>query len=275
MTLSEVKRNIWRNTLSNYAALIIRTIVGLLMFRMLYQGLPKEAFGFWMLLWSVFGYGILLDFGFGLTAQKRVAELSVHQDWDQLSRVLSTIFFVYCAIALTMILVVLSASHFLIGLFEVSPENRELFREILIYFFCGMGIAFPLGIFTEILRGQQRIRVNNFIAIGTQIVNFALLATALHYQWGLKSIFLIALSTAIGQYLIAAFVAMQPMKSVRIRPGYFSWQMVRHTTQFSFYAYFVMVGYMIMTKTDQLVIGSVMAVWWSLRIRLASWSLRE
>ena len=33
-----------------------------------------------------------MDFGFGLVAQKKVAELSVHKDWKQLSRVLSTIF---------------------------------------------------------------------------------------------------------------------------------------------------------------------------------------
>ena len=75
LTSDQVKRNVWKNSLSNYVRTMLRMFLGLIMFRMLYQGLDKEAFGFWSLLWSIFGYGILLDFGFGYTAQKRVAEL--------------------------------------------------------------------------------------------------------------------------------------------------------------------------------------------------------
>src|SRR3954468_1454663 len=99
MTQDEIKKHIYHNSISNYVFLAARMGLGLVLFRLIYQSLSKEEFGFWSLLWSVFGYGILLDFGFGFTAQKRVAELSVHKDWPQLSRVLSTIFFTYMAIA--------------------------------------------------------------------------------------------------------------------------------------------------------------------------------
>ncbi|MEI7940933.1 MAG: hypothetical protein WCK27_30030, partial [Verrucomicrobiota bacterium] len=95
MSYEEVKRNIWSNAVSNYLRTVVGTVVGLVTFRLLYQGLDREQFGFWSLLWSVFGYGILLDFGFGFAAQKRVAELSVKADWDKLSRVLSSILFCY------------------------------------------------------------------------------------------------------------------------------------------------------------------------------------
>src|ERR1051326_86540 len=99
MTSEDVKRNIWRNSISNYLFLVLRLGLGLVVFRMMYQSLAAEEFGFWALLWSVFGYGILLDFGFGFTAQKRVAELCVKRDWDRLSRVLSTLFSTYVAVA--------------------------------------------------------------------------------------------------------------------------------------------------------------------------------
>ena len=79
------------------------------------------------MLWSVFGYGILLDFGFGFTAQKRVAELSVRQEWEKLRPGLSTIFFSYLGIAAALILVALCGSHLLINCFEVSSDQpREL-----------------------------------------------------------------------------------------------------------------------------------------------------
>ena len=128
---AEVKRNIWSNAVSNYVRTVLGMIVGLLTFRMLYQAFSKEQFGFWSLLWSVFGYGILLDFGFGFAAQKRVAELSVKQDWDKLSRVLSTILFFYFGVATMIAVVVLLGSGHIIGLFGVSPENSEDFRRVL------------------------------------------------------------------------------------------------------------------------------------------------
>src|SRR5204863_8237807 len=102
-------------------------------------------------LWSVFGYGVLLDFGFGFTAQKRVAELCVHRDWNRLSQVLSTIFFSYIAIGLVIIFAVLAESGMFIGLLHVTPENSEPFRQILVCLFCGLGLAFPLGLFPEML----------------------------------------------------------------------------------------------------------------------------
>src|SRR5688500_18892906 len=105
MTQEELKNHIYRNSLSNYVFLVVRLGLGVVLFRLLYKGLSPQEFGFWALLWSVFGYGILLDFGFGFTAQKRVAELSARADWDQLSRVLSTIFFSYVGIAALLVLI--------------------------------------------------------------------------------------------------------------------------------------------------------------------------
>src|SRR6188474_2827737 len=100
MTQQDLKRKILQNSISNYIFLAIRSVLGLVLFRLIVNSLSKEEFGFWGLIWSILGYGILLDFGFGFTAQKRVAELSAHAKWDELSRVLSTIFYCYVAIAI-------------------------------------------------------------------------------------------------------------------------------------------------------------------------------
>ena len=92
MTHDQVKKRVIKNAFSGYVRLAVRMGLGLITFRLLYQGLSTdpEQFGFWSLLWAVFGYGILLDFGLAYAAQKRVAQLSVTQDWPQVSQVLST-----------------------------------------------------------------------------------------------------------------------------------------------------------------------------------------
>lgn len=48
-------------------------LLGLVLFRMMFQSFSEAEFGLWALLWSLFSYGILLDFGFGFTAQKSVS----------------------------------------------------------------------------------------------------------------------------------------------------------------------------------------------------------
>ena len=74
MKTHDVQKAAWWGAFSNYGRVVLQMVLGLVTFRLLYQGLDAESFGFWSLLWSVFGYGILLDFGFGSAAQKRVSD---------------------------------------------------------------------------------------------------------------------------------------------------------------------------------------------------------
>lgn len=260
MNVSELKASIWRNTVSNYVCVALRLVTGVILFRLLYQHLSTEQFGFWALLWSVFGYGILLDFGFGFTAQKRVAELSVHQDWSKLSQVLSTIFFSYLGVALLFIAAGLLGSSTFLKLIQISPQNHADFKEVLTLFLCGLGIAFPLGLFPEILRGQQRISLANYIFCGAMIVQFVLTAGALYLGLGLKTLIVIALVCTFIPDLVCGLFALQQLPQVRIHPSLFSRKMIAETMSFSLYAYIITLSSIILTKTDHLVIGSALAV---------------
>lgn len=198
MTSRELNRAMLRNTVSNYARTLVAMVVGLVTFRLLYQHFNAEEFGFWSLLWSVFGYGVLLDFGFGFAAQKRVAELSVKQDWDQLSRVLSSILIFYIGIALLVAGIVILSAPWLISWFGVPAARAEEFRLVMIVFFTGIGLSFPLGIFPEILRGQQRIALTNGLITAAILVRLGLVILAIQLQWSFLTLMLIALGSALA-----------------------------------------------------------------------------
>jgi O-antigen/teichoic acid export membrane protein len=234
---------------------------GLILFRLLCKGLPTESFGFWGLIWSLFGYGILLDFGFGFTAMKRVAELSASNRWTELNQVLSTIFFLYCGVAALVVVGVLLGSHQLINLFQdISPGNKEYFRQVLVVFVCGMALSFPLGIFPEILMGKQRIALVNTIFAGGVLGNFVLTSLGLKWGWSLKTLVIIALSSAILPSLASWFYAVKLMPNLRISPAFFSSRMIKGTLSFSVYAYIATVSNMLLAKTDQLVISTTIGV---------------
>lgn len=257
---AEVRRNILRNTISNYVRTVVAMAVGLITFRLIFQTLTREEFGFWALLWSVFGYGILLDFGFGFAAQKRVAELTVKEDWEGLSRVLSTILFFYFGVAAVLGLTVLLGSHVIVGWFKVSAENAEPFRHLLVVFFIGIGLAFPMGIFPEILRGQQRIRLANYIITAFLLLRLILIAAAVHYHWGFMAIMLIALGSSLLPDFVAMPLALRRMPQVKLRPSNFSKSAIGETAAFSVFAYLTTATNLILGKSDQLVLGATLGV---------------
>ena len=262
MTHDQVKKNVVNSAVSNYVRIVVRMGLGLATFRLLYQGLNSvpEQFGFWSLLWAVFGYGILLDFGFGYSAQKRVAELSVQQDWPQLSRVLSTIFFFYLGMATVAVTLGVIFSGPMIDLFKVSAAHREEYRLIMIIFLGGIGISFPFGIFPEVLQGQQRIMMSNNLSMLGTIANFFAVACVVWFKLSFMTLVVLSLACTFFPYLLAAKIALDHMPGVKLRPNLFSFHTMFDTGKFSLFAYANTLSNVIRNKTDQPVISTILGV---------------
>ena len=79
MSAEPWRKHFWRNTATNYLGVVTRIGSGLVLFRLLFQHMDHEQFGYYSLLWSLFGYAILLDFGLGVAVQKAVARKIRHR----------------------------------------------------------------------------------------------------------------------------------------------------------------------------------------------------
>lgn len=271
MTESELRKKLLINTSTNYIRMVLRLVLGLLMFRMLFPvedaagnhigGLSKEEFGFWALLWSVFGYGILMDFGLGLAAQKKVAELTVHKKWDELSQALSTIIYFYAISGIIIVIFTLLSSHWLISIPRIDdPTYREPFRKVLVYFLCFIGLSFPTGISIEILYGQHRIALANNLASIASVANFVVVMIGLKHGWGLMEIMLSAMMSALIPSVIGGWMGLRSLPNVKILPSLFSRKMLRETMGFSIFAYIGLVTQLIMQQTDRLILSVMLSV---------------
>jgi len=260
MNSAPPKKVVVKNTVTSYVRIVVRMGLGLLTFRLLFHNLTPEQFGFWSLLWAVFGYGILLDFGFGYSAQKRVAELSVRQEWAELSRVLSTIFFFYVIGASVAVFLGMVFSGPLISFFQVSAEHREEYRWIMIIFLVGIGVAFPFGIFPEVLQGQQRTAEWNNVIIAGAGMNAGVIVAWVCFHWSFLTLVVLSLLSFLLPYFVAAWLALKYLPQVKIRPALFSRQAIVETSRFSLYAYANTLGNILRNKTDQPVISSILGV---------------
>lgn len=252
-----VNENIIRNTRSNYVLIGIRMVLGLVTFRLLYTGLPQEEFGFWAFLWGVFGTSVILDFGFGLTIQKQVAQLSVKEKWDELSRVLTTLLTLYLGLAVLIIVGGWFAAPIMVNRLDISAENQAAFTTVLFWFLCGMGCSFPLGVLPEILKGQQKIYTANNLVIAGNVLSFILVVTALQLNLGLKWIVASAMGAILAPHIFAGIIGLRQLPEVTLHPRHFTPKLIAESLKFSVSAYLILVSYMVLTKTDQIVIGAV------------------
>lgn len=254
------KRYFWKNSLSSGVRTVTRLLLGLFLFRLLFSNLSTEEFGFWSLLWSLFGYGILLDFGFGFTAQKAVAQKSAANDWVGLSRMLSTLLWTFVGLS-----IVLGLSFFLlrgpfmsaVGFVEEQPASFSL---AYFFFFGGLALTFPFGLFPEILQGLQRLDLANWLRTASVVLNFIGIYSAIELGAGFPVVVLVSVLTTLLPLVGAMFVVFRLMPELSLSPKLFDWREIRSQLGFSTAAYLITFSNLIMGKSDQAVLGFTLGV---------------
>jgi O-antigen/teichoic acid export membrane protein len=258
-----LRRTMVINTLSNYGKMIIGIAITIFLTRILFLGLSREEYGFWALLWSIFGYSLLLDFGFGVSIQKYTSETVVTQDWEKYNRIVSTVFFNYLMLSGLIALAGFVISFNLHRLFSFSPANEAYYRSVSLIFGIGSAIVFPFGFFSEIMRGLQKMHLRNIFQILFSVMNFLGLAGVVYLKMDLRVMAMVAIGINLFANLTMATVAHRLLPKMKIRTSYYDKTLLRSVMGFSFYAYLITFTNLVIFRTDQLVIsifGSVALV---------------
>ena len=250
----------WRNTLSNYARVLVRMGSGVVLFRLTFQYLDAETFGFYSLLWSLFGFTVLMDFGLGFTVQKVMAEASASGDFRAASRLVATVFWSFSALALVVALVAWLGVDLFLQRTQVPVQRYAECRAAYLVFFGLLAAGFPAGLFPEMLRGLQRIDLINWLQIGGALVSFGLVSLALTQHWSFPLVMLVSVASSILPSVLAAWLVFPRAPGLSLRPTRFHLPSVRGVLSFSLVAYVVTFTNLIMARTDQAVIGFTIGV---------------
>jgi O-antigen/teichoic acid export membrane protein len=250
----------WINTLSNYARVVLRLVSGVVLFRLTFQFLGTEAFGFYSLLWSVFGFTVLMDFGLGFTVQRALARASADGNYAAASPLIATVFWTFVGIAVLVGGLAMVGGDQLMQWVQVPPERHAEFRQVLLIFFAFLALGFPCGLFPEMLRGLQRIDLVNWLQIGGLLLNLGLLSLALVRQWSFPLIMLISVATSVLPSALAALWVFPRAPGLSLRPSLFDKASIRGVLSFSLVAYLITFTNLIMARTDQAVISVMLGV---------------
>ena len=259
--MSELGRILFRNTATNYVILVWRMVTAIVVTRALFLGLGEERYGFWALLWAVFGYSILLDFGFGQSVQKYTAEESNHGDMERFNRIIATVVGGYCLMSLLIVLATLALAPFINHLFALkSLYGLVYYKKAFVLFGLGTALVFPTGVFPEILVGLNRQDWRNYVLFVNITLNLVGICLILHF--GQSVIALAVFITALNLLSNLAMAAMvrRLLPGFRLSPRLFKLKNVREIAEFSAFSYVITLAKMVIYRTDRVVLGAMLGM---------------
>src|SRR5712691_13512838 len=98
------KVEILKNVCSSWCALGVNILVGILLSPYILHRLGDEAFGLWVLIFSITGYYGLFDLGIRSSIVRYVAKYSATNNYEELNRLISTSLFSYGCLAAALLL---------------------------------------------------------------------------------------------------------------------------------------------------------------------------
>ncbi len=249
------KRQILRNVGSSWFALGVNVVVGIFLSPFILHRLGDDAFGLWILIFSVTGYYGLFDLGIRSSIVRFVAKYSANNENEQLNRLINTAIFSYGLIGLTALVVTFIATYYVDAIFRVPREFLITARWLLLMVGTSVSLGFPIGVFSGILEGLQRFYLLNSISIASTLLRALLIVLALRHGGGLLIVALITVSLPLVAGIANFFNAMR-LLPLRFGFQYASRSSLRNVAGYSGTTFLIIVAQRLRFKTDALVIAT-------------------
>ena len=249
------KGQILKNVSSSWFSLGVNVVTGFILSPFIVHHLGDEAFGLWILIFSVTGYYGLFDLGIRSSIVRYAAKYSATGESEPLNRLVNTAMFSYSAIGAVAMSITLAAAYFVSSIFKIQPEFVTTARWLLLMVGASVSLGFPLGVFSGILEGLQRFYVLNFTNITSTILRTVLIIVSLQRGGGLLSVALITVALPLINQIVNATVAFRILE-LRIAPRYVNRSTLKLIAGYSGTTFLIIIGGRLRFKTDAMVIGT-------------------
>jgi O-antigen/teichoic acid export membrane protein len=177
-----------KNIGSSWLGLAVNIATGIVISPYILHKLGDEAFGLWVLVFSVTGYYGLFDLGIRSSIVRYVARFSATEDREQLNRVVSTSLFTYVCICVCVLAVTSVASLFFDRVVHLHAAYMHTGKVLFFMVGASLALGFPLGVFAGVLEGLQKFYLINSINVINTILRAVLIVIALNRGYGLLTV---------------------------------------------------------------------------------------
>lgn len=250
------KRQILRNVGSTWFALGLNVVVGIFLSPFILHRLGDDAFGLWILIFSVTGYYGLFDLGIRSSIVRYVAKFSATEDHAELNRLVNTAMLGYSAIGISALGITLLATYYVHSIFPKIPVDFvPTARWLLFIVGASVSAGFPIGVFSGILEGLQRFYLLNLTSACSTLIRALLIVIALTHGHGLVTLAVITTSLPLLAGLVNAAVVLR-LLPLRFGSQYVSRASFRTIASYSGTTFVIILAGRLRFKTDAVVIGT-------------------
>jgi O-antigen/teichoic acid export membrane protein len=249
-----VKSQVIKNVGSNWFGLGTNLIVGLLLSPFILHHLGDDAFGLWVLVFSLTGYYGLFDFGIRSSIVRYVAQFKATGEEENLSRFINTSLCTCGGIGLLLLVVTVTASSFVDSLFRIPPALHWSARILFLVVGTAVALGFPLSVFAGVLEGLQKFNWLSLTQAGYNLSRAVLIVLTLRRGGGLLSIALISMILNLSTYAIY-FAVVQREQHVRYAFRYVDRESFRRMVSYGSVTFVATIASQLRFYSDATVIG--------------------
>jgi O-antigen/teichoic acid export membrane protein len=247
-----------KNVTSSWAGLALNIAVGFFLSPFILHHLGDDAFGLWVLIFSLTGYYGIFDFGIRSSLIRYVSKFQATRDRDQLARLINTSLFTYTCVGATLMAPTIIGSFYVDRLFRIPPAFLHDARILFLMVGSSLALGFPLGISGGILEGLQRFYLLNWTNMLSLVVRAALIVYVLRHGFGLLTVALITVSLPLITSAIRGVIA-QSILTIPYGWKYVDRESWRQVANYGSVTFMIIVAARLRFKTDAVIIGSMVS----------------
>ena len=247
-----------KNVASSWGGLGVNIAVGFFLSPFILHHLGDDAFGLWVLIFSLTGYYGIFDFGIRSSLVRYVSKFQATGDKEELARLINTSFFSYTCLCLILIVPTLLGGYYVDRVFHVPAGFLRDAQILFLMVGASLSLGFPLGIGGGILEGLQRFDLLNWTNIVSTLLRAVLIILALRHGLGLLTVALVTVALPLLASAVRAVIAHR-LLPVPYGLKYVHRQSFRQVAGYGSVTFMIIVAGRLRFKTDAVVIGTFLS----------------
>ncbi len=251
-------RFVRRNLASSYAVYAASLVSGLAITPIIVRHLGKTEYGLWAFIGSLTVYLALLDLGVGPSVVRFAAAFRGREAPEEVSALASVGLVVYGLIGVATAAVAVPLAWLVPELIDIPNSLVWEARVVTLLVIAGIAARFPLGLFGNLLLGQQRYDLVNVANLASIAAYTALVAGVLTQTGGIVLLAWIALGTTIFRLALPLVWLRRELPFLRLSRRLVTRQRLRELLAFSWHNFLIHVSARVVFSGDVVVVGIVL-----------------
>jgi O-antigen/teichoic acid export membrane protein len=244
-----------RNLVSSYTVYAASLVSGLVVTPIVVHALGKTEYGIWAFIGSLAVYLGLLDLGVGPSVVRFAAEQRGRGAPEETSALASVGLVVYGVIGVFSVAAGIVVAFLVPVLIDVPDDIVSAVRVATLLVVAGVAARFPLGLFGNLLLGQQRYDIVNLGNLISIVVYAALVAGVMTNGGGIVALAAIALAAVVVRLAFPLLRLRRELPRLALSRGHVTRDRLRELLAFSSSNFLIHISAKVVFSTDVIVVG--------------------